>query len=77
MKRTLAGAPSGSGAVYAWEGSRKVGAGRMEIKDAAPPSKLVIQLEFIRPFKSHNVTEFTLVLTYRAGAFQGPSLPPT
>jgi len=61
MKRTLSGAPMGGGAVYAWEGSSKVGAGRMEIKDVAPPSKLVIQLDFIRPFEGHNITEFTLV----------------
>lgn len=60
MKRSLSGAPSGPGAVYAWEGSSKVGAGRMEIKDAAPPSKVLIQLDFLRPFEAHNVTEFAL-----------------
>ena len=60
MKRTLSGAPSGPGAVYAWDGSSKVGAGRMEIKDATAPSKVVIQLDFIRPFEGHNVTDFTL-----------------
>lgn len=61
MKRTLTGAPSGTGAVYAWEGSNKVGAGRMEIRDVSPPSKVVIQLDFIKPFEGHNVTEFVLV----------------
>ena len=60
MKRSLSGPPSGPGAVYAWEGSSKVGAGRMEIKDAAAPSKVVIQLDFLRPFEAHNVTEFGL-----------------
>jgi len=33
----------------------------MEIRDVAPPSKVVIQLDFIRPFEGHNVTEFALV----------------
>ena len=61
MKRTLSGAPSGVGAVYAWDGSGKVGAGRMEIKDAVVPSKIGIQLDFIKPFEGHNITEFTLV----------------
>jgi hypothetical protein len=61
MKRTLSGSPSGTGAIYAWEGSKKVGAGRMEIRDVAPPSKVVIQLDFIKPFEGHNVTEFALV----------------
>jgi uncharacterized protein YndB with AHSA1/START domain len=61
MKRTLSGAPSGPGAVYAWDGSSKVGAGRMEIKEAAPPSKVSIQLDFIKPFEGHNIADFTLV----------------
>ena len=60
MKRTLSGAPSGPGAVYAWDGSSKVGAGRMEIKESSAPSKVVIQLDFIRPLEGHNVTDFTL-----------------
>ena len=34
MKRTYSGADSGKGAVYAWEGNREVGEGRMEIVDA-------------------------------------------
>ena len=60
MKRTLSGSVSGRGAVYAWDGSSKVGAGRMEIKEAAAPSKVVIQLDFIKPFEAHNITDFTL-----------------
>jgi uncharacterized protein YndB with AHSA1/START domain len=61
MKRTLTGSASGPGAAYAWEGSGKVGAGRMEIKEATAPSKIAIQLDFIKPFEGHNITDFTLV----------------
>jgi len=61
MKRTLTGPASGRGAVYVWDGSSKVGAGRMEVKDAVAPSKVVIQLDFLRPFEAHNMTDFTLV----------------
>jgi carbon monoxide dehydrogenase subunit G len=61
MKRTLSGAASGPGAVYAWDGSGKVGAGRMEIKEASVPAKIGIQLDFIRPFEGHNIADFTLV----------------
>ncbi len=61
MKRTLSGPASGPGASYAWQGSGKVGAGRMEIKEAAVPTKVAIQLDFIKPFEGHNVTDFTLV----------------
>jgi uncharacterized protein YndB with AHSA1/START domain len=60
MKRTHAGASSGKGAVYAWEGNKKVGQGRMEIVEASPPSKVVIQLDFLKPFEAHNTAVFTL-----------------
>src|SRR5713226_8017101 len=35
MKKALSGAAKGKGAVYAWEGNAKAGAGRMEIIDAS------------------------------------------
>lgn len=60
MKRTYSGAPSGKGAAYAWEGNSKVGAGRMEITDTSAPSKITIQLDFLKPFEGHNIAEFTL-----------------
>jgi len=60
MKRTLSGAPTGKGSIYEWSGSGKVGAGRMEITDTQPSSKVVIKLDFIKPFEGHNITEFTL-----------------
>lgn len=60
MKRTLSGPPSGKGAVYAWEGEGKAGAGRMEITEVAPASRVTIQLDFSKPFESHNTAEFTM-----------------
>jgi len=60
MKRVRSGPPSGKGAVYAWEGDRNVGAGRMEITDSSPPSKVMIKLDFVKPFETHNIVEFTL-----------------
>ena len=78
MKRTLSGNASGPGAVYAWDGSSKVGAGRMEVKEAVAPSKVVIQLDFLRPFEAHNITDFTLVqrpdaMTEVTWLMRGPS----
>ena len=61
MSWTHSGAASGKGAVYEWDGNSKVGKGRMEITDVAPPSKVAIKLDFIKPFEGHNVAEFTLV----------------
>ena len=57
MKRSFSGAPSGKGAVYVWEGSGKVGAGRMEVLEVAP-LKTNIKLDFIKPFEGHNTAEF-------------------
>jgi hypothetical protein len=60
MQRTFGGAQSGKGAVYNWQGNSDVGSGRMEITDLAALNKVVIKLDFMQPFESHNVTEFTL-----------------
>ena len=60
IKRTLGGPANGKGATYAWEGNGKAGAGRMEIIESAPASKVGIQLDFIKPFEGHNIAEFTL-----------------
>jgi uncharacterized protein YndB with AHSA1/START domain len=60
MKRTYRGAANGKGAVYDWEGNSQVGAGRMEIVEASPPSRVTVTLDFVRPFEGHNTAEFTL-----------------
>jgi uncharacterized protein YndB with AHSA1/START domain len=61
MKRTYGGAERGKGAVYAWDGDKNVGSGRMEILEALAPSKIVIKLDFFRPFEGHNTAEFTML----------------
>ncbi len=61
MKRTYSGMESGKGAIYAWEGNKNVGSGRMEILDASAPSKIVIKLDFFAPFEGHNTAEFTML----------------
>jgi hypothetical protein len=61
MKRSYSGADSGKGAVYGWEGNKNVGSGRMEILDASLPSKVVIKLDFFKPFEGHNTAEFTML----------------
>jgi hypothetical protein len=60
LKRTYSGSPSGKGAVYEWEGNSEVGSGRMEIIDTSVPSKVVIKLDFIKPFEGHNVAQFAM-----------------
>lgn len=60
MKRTFGAATSGERAVYAWEGNKEVGQGRMEIAESVPPSRITIKLDFVKPFETHNIVEFTL-----------------
>ena len=61
MERTYAGKESGQGAKYTWEGNEKAGAGTMEITEATAPNKVVIKLDFSKPFEGHNIAEFKLV----------------
>ncbi len=61
MKRTFSGAENGKGAIYAWDGNNNVGSGRMEILEASAPSKIVIKLDFFKPFEGHNTAEFTML----------------
>jgi len=61
LKRSFGGAERGKGAVYAWDGNRNVGTGRMEILEATPLSRVLIKLDFIKPFEGHNTAEFTML----------------
>jgi uncharacterized protein YndB with AHSA1/START domain len=61
MQRSFTGAASGKGAVYGWEGNKNVGSGRMEILEADAPSKILIKLDFLKPFEAHNTAEFTML----------------
>ena len=60
MKRTMSGVSSGEGAVYEWDGNKEIGQGRMEIVESVPPSRITLTLDFTRPFKAHNIVDFTL-----------------
>jgi len=77
MQRTHSGAPSGKGAAYAWSGNSKAGEGRMEIVDSSN-SRVTIKLDFVKPFASSNVAEFTLQphgnATDVTWTMRGPSL---
>jgi hypothetical protein len=77
LKRMRSGAASGVGSVYAWEGNKKVGTGRMEILESSPPSYVAIKLDFLKPFEAHNIAEFTLEpavdATNVTWAMHGPS----
>lgn len=77
MNRTFGGAASGVGATYAWEGNKKVGTGRMEIQQSSPSSRVVVKLDFLKPFEAHNTADFTFepvgASTQLTWAMYGPS----
>jgi hypothetical protein len=60
IKTTFQGRDGAVGASYAWTGNDKVGQGSMTIASASPPGRLVINLEFLAPFKSSCLTTFDL-----------------
>jgi len=60
MKRAHSGEPRGKGARYAWAGSGEVGEGSMTITDAQP-SRVALDLDFVKPFEGHNKVVFTLL----------------
>ncbi len=77
VKRSYSSADNGKGAVYAWEGNSEIGQGRMEIIESIPSSKLLVKIEFIKPFAATNTVEFNLAQngenTTVTQAMYGPS----
>ena len=59
MKRTYGAVTAGKGATYAWEGNKEVGQGSMEIVESGP-KKILLKLDFLKPFEAHNMGEFVL-----------------
>lgn len=56
---THEGAPAGTGAIMSWNGNKQVGAGRMTILESRPHELIRMKLEFFRPMRATNSTEFT------------------
>lgn len=62
LHREYAGPHSGVGSTYRWSGNRKAGEGQMRITSSTP-SSVVVDLQFLKPFRATNVTTFTLATT--------------
>jgi uncharacterized protein YndB with AHSA1/START domain len=58
-KETFSGPASGQGASFAWAGNQEVGEGSMTITESRPNERILINLEFIKPFAGTSLTEFT------------------
>jgi Polyketide cyclase / dehydrase and lipid transport len=59
LRRQYDGPKAGTGAVYAWQGNKDVGEGRMTITDSRPGELVRIRLEFFKPFAATNTAEFS------------------
>jgi uncharacterized protein YndB with AHSA1/START domain len=58
-KTAYEGAPAGAGAAFRWSGNKDVGEGRMTITESRPNQLVRLKLDFMRPFASTSVAEFT------------------
>jgi hypothetical protein len=61
MKKSYAGPAAGKGAVASWAGNYEVGEGKMTITKVQAPNRIDMHLEFFKPMKATNLTEFTFL----------------
>lgn len=59
QKGTYSGPSAGVGAKYAWE-SKRMGVGSMTIAKTAAPSRIDMNLDFVKPFPGNNLVTFTI-----------------
>jgi hypothetical protein len=59
LDREYTGPDHGVGSTYRWSGNKKAGEGEMSIRESTPTS-VVVDLEFLKPFRATNVTTFSL-----------------
>lgn len=62
LSREYTGPDHGVGSTYRWSGNKKAGEGEMRMTGSTP-SAVVVDLEFVKPFKAVNVTTFDLAPT--------------
>ena len=60
VPKTYTGLASGVGAAAEWNGSGRAGAAKMLITESVVPSKVSVQVDWIKPFRAHNLNEFTI-----------------
>lgn len=79
MRRTFSGSPTGQGAISEWNSTGSAGKGRTSITESVPAGKVLIEVDFMKPFKAHNVNQFTLEPAANGGtkviwSMHGPNL---
>jgi uncharacterized protein YndB with AHSA1/START domain len=78
MMRTYGGPANGKGAVSEWTSSGSAGSGRMLITESLRPTRVSIQVDWVRPFVARNLNEFVLESSGKSTkviwTMQGPNL---
>lgn len=69
IKYTYSGPASGVGASVHWAGNKKAGEGRMTITESVPGDRIATRVEFIKPFASVCVQNFTFEPQSTGGAY--------
>ena len=60
VQKIYSGPASGTGAMAEWQGSGRAGAAKMIITESVVPSKVSVKVDWLKPFKAHNLNEFTI-----------------
>lgn len=60
MKRTFSGPESGIGAISDWTSTGSAGQGRMLITESVTLHRISVDVDWVKPFKAHNVNVFSL-----------------
>jgi uncharacterized protein YndB with AHSA1/START domain len=58
-KTSFEGPSAGTGAIFRWAGNEEVGEGSMTITESNPTDRIRIKLDFLKPFATTNLAEFT------------------
>jgi uncharacterized protein YndB with AHSA1/START domain len=59
-KNTFEGITSGAGSTFRWEGNAKVGQGAMSILESEPNERILLQLDFLKPFEATGRSTFVM-----------------
>ena len=77
LTRTYRGAPNATGAISDWSGTGESGQGTMTIAESVPYSKISVDANWSRPFRTHNVNEFDSLQPMGARKSPGTCVPQT
>ncbi len=59
VKTTFEGPVAGQGAVLHWSGNAEVGEGRMTLTESQPDERILIDVDFVKPWAGRQSSEFT------------------